>query len=221
MCKRMFFLLGVLLVSTSLLGQRFRPHHKLGVQLGINSNSFSISQIDPKYPYTLPVEEFKNGNSFEGGFYYGYHFAKLWSAETGLGYTARSAIIGGSTLRKIHTLQIPLTINIHPLDWIRVGTGINAQLYMGEIEGAKDKYIDNKSLGFFEWTANVKFKIYKGLGLGINYGLGLTPAYTQVYTYWGEGGIEAEAKVETSNQYFGFTLFYDILYLNQRGDVKK
>ncbi len=204
-------ILFFLIISLSSNAQSFEPYQQLGVQLGGNQNTFFPGQVGDEYPLTQPTEEYSPGNSFEGGLFYGYYFHSKMGVETGVNFTGRSSTVNGNIERNVYALQLPLVFNLQPTSWFRVGTGFNFNFHLGEPEGVTVAELATPNALFVEWSSQVRFNLDKGFGIGVNFGVGLTPIYQERFAYLNPDNSTSFSIAETTNRYIGVCLYYEIL----------
>lgn len=184
--KKAIFLVSVMILSSALWAQPFKPYHALGVQVNANYtllNTEWVGSFDAR-----GVELGEGSLKIDLLASYDYGIMKWLGVSSGIGFSIRGGSAGYYTKTKrrrrdIYYLNIPVKLQLKPFKFFWIEPGIENKILLGHTdigfpEPKPHRYrpFDPDHLNTYDITALMvlRFNLLKKLSLSIGYHQALT-----------------------------------------------
>lgn len=184
-------------VSFYVSAQNFRPYHAFGFEINANVtrlNQESSSVFGPDQLFDESSLGFDALASYDFGFtsWLGLSSGLGLSMRGGNGSSYRVGYVPQSFSRDVYYLNLPLRLQFKPLKflWIEPGMEFNTYLWHSDNNSAlfqNDIIPDNFRSFCLNWTAALRFHLYRGLSIHLGMHQGISPVSTGRYEYTDRG----------------------------------
>jgi hypothetical protein len=191
--RRFLFTSLLLVVSFHVSAQKFQPYHAFGFEINANVtrlNQESSSQFGPDQLFDESSLGFDVLASYDYGFtsWLGLSSGLGLSLRGGAGSSYRVGFVPQTFSRDVFYLNLPLRLQFKPFKflWIEPGMELNTYLWHSDNNPAlfQNDLIPEEFKSFcLNWTAAMRFNLYRGLSLHFGMHRGLSPVYTGRHEY--------------------------------------